>query len=127
SEANMAPLRILVAGAGLFGCEHLDRLVKRNDVRIVGVADPNPEALARLRGRTVLDSVSSDAGAMLDLVPADGIIVASSSAPHVEIQRKPLPRGLAVFLKKPWQPNPAMAVTLRPEGAKPANPALPGP
>jgi hypothetical protein len=32
------PLRLLLAGAGLFGCEHLDRLARRTDVQVVGVA-----------------------------------------------------------------------------------------
>jgi hypothetical protein len=44
-------VRVLVAGAGAFGCEHLDRLATRSDVRIVGVAAPSPAALAHAAQR----------------------------------------------------------------------------
>jgi hypothetical protein len=39
------PVRVLVAGAGAFGKEHLARLAKRSDAKVVGVADTNPAAL----------------------------------------------------------------------------------
>lgn len=45
-STSSAPVRVLVAGAGLFGREHLERLAGRADVKLVGVADPNPAALA---------------------------------------------------------------------------------
>ena len=44
-NAPPSPLRILVAGAGAFGREHLDRLVRRSDATVVGVADTNAAAL----------------------------------------------------------------------------------
>ena len=42
-------LRVLVAGAGGFGKEHLGRLAGRPDVKIAGVADANPARLAAVR------------------------------------------------------------------------------
>ena len=48
-SAAQAPLRVLVAGAGPFGQEHLIRLAAHADVKLVGVADTSPAALERAR------------------------------------------------------------------------------
>ena len=47
SATSFRPLRVLLAGLGTFGKEHLSRLTKRSDVKVVGVADTNPAALTQ--------------------------------------------------------------------------------
>jgi len=108
----MTALRILVAGAGLFGCEHLDRLVKREAVRVVGVADPSTKARDSAQARYRFTDVFADAASMLEQVAADGVIIASSSATHVELTLKALDRGMAVLLEKPVARSPEMALHL---------------
>jgi len=39
------PVRVLVAGAGAFGREHIGRLAGRSDASLVGVAEVNAAAL----------------------------------------------------------------------------------
>ena len=56
------PVRVLVAGAGAFGKEHLSRLTKRPDVKVAGVADTNPAALAVLDGNLYGDTTNRIGG-----------------------------------------------------------------
>ena len=51
SVTSTGPVRVLFAGAGAFGRQHLDRLAGRSDVRLVGVADANPAALELVKSR----------------------------------------------------------------------------
>ena len=61
---DIAPSRSrgLVAGAGAFGKEHLSRLTKRPDVKVTGVADTNPAALAVLDGNLYGDTTNRIGG-----------------------------------------------------------------
>jgi predicted dehydrogenase len=121
-----APLRILVAGAGLFGREHLDRLVTRDDVRVVGVADPGAAARDQVRSRYRIDAVFADPLEMLDRVPADGVIVATPSASHVPITLRAIARGVAVLLEKPVAPSADLALQLMRAAADAGVLVLPG-
>jgi predicted dehydrogenase len=103
------PLRLLLAGAGLFGCEHLDRLAKLNDVQIVGIADPSADARDRIKKRYGFPTLFADAQDMLERISADGVIVATPSATHVDLAMKALGRGMSVLLEKPVAPNPMLA------------------
>jgi predicted dehydrogenase len=101
-----------MAGAGLFGREHLDRLIVRGDVRIAGIADPNPAALDLARTRYRIEDFFGDPLDMIDRVPADGVIVATPSSTHVEIALRAIDRGIAVLLEKPVAPSAALALRL---------------
>jgi predicted dehydrogenase len=120
------PLRILVAGAGLFGREHLDRLVKRADVQVVGVADPSRDALEAVRTRHVVPELFGDAREMLKRVPADGVIVATPSATHVDLTEHALSRGMAVLLEKPVAPSSDEAERLAAAAKRSGKLVLPG-
>jgi predicted dehydrogenase len=88
-------LRVLVAGAGLFGREHLARLAGRAEV--AGVADVNAQALAGFPAA----ARHADPLRMIEEVPADAIIIATPAASHVEICDRALAAGLCVLLEKP--------------------------
>jgi predicted dehydrogenase len=107
-----APVRVLVAGAGAFGKEHLDRLARRSDVSIVGVADTNPAALAPIRSKLAAVDCLTDSLQMIDKVEADAIIVATPADSHVEICARALGRDLCVLLEKPVAPSAEAAVPL---------------
>jgi predicted dehydrogenase len=116
----------LVAGAGAFGKEHLDRLVRRSDVSVVGVADTNPAALAPLRSKLGAAECLADPLELIGMVEADAIIVATPADSHVEICARALDRNLAVLLEKPAAPSASAAVPLVAAERKSAGFVLPG-
>lgn len=99
--ASSAPLRVLLAGVGTFGREHIDRLAARADVRLVGVADTNPAAAERICSLYGALPCHADPLRMIDDAEADAIVIATPAATHVEICMRPLGRGLSVLLEKP--------------------------
>ena len=121
-----APVRVLVAGAGAFGKEHLDRLIKRSDVSVIGVADTNPAALAAIRSKLGAVERLTDPLQLIDEVEADAIIVATPANSHVEICARALDRNLAVLLEKPAAPSASAAVPLLEAERKSAGFVLPG-
>lgn len=120
------PLRILVAGAGAFGREHIARLAARADVEIAGVADPNADALARVRARYGVEACRADARALIDEVEAGAIVIATPAASHVEIATRALGRNLAVLLEKPVAPSAADAAALAAAAGRSEGFVLPG-
>jgi predicted dehydrogenase len=106
------PLRVLLAGAGAFGKEHLSRLIKRPDVKVVGVADANPAALAPIHAGFSLEECLTNPLRLIDAVEADAIIIATPAVSHVEIGVHALKRNLAVLLEKPVAPSASAAAPL---------------
>ena len=106
------PVRVLVAGLGAFGKEHLARLARRSDVAIVGVADTNPAAFEPISSALGGVKVWADPLRLIDEVEADAIIVATPAASHVEISMGALGRNLCVLLEKPVAPSVGSAAPL---------------
>jgi predicted dehydrogenase len=106
------PVRILLAGAGAFGSEHLARLAVRADVEVVGVADPDPAALGRVRALVGRASSLTDPFPMIDENEADAIVIATPAASHVEICMRSLERRMGVLLEKPAATSAAEAMAL---------------
>jgi len=107
-----APLRVLVAGAGLFGREHLARLVGRSHTKVVGVADISANALAEIGSRYAVANVAADPFAMIAQTPADAVILATPADSHVEICLRALEAGLCVLIEKPVAATAAEAAKL---------------
>jgi predicted dehydrogenase len=105
-------LRILLAGAGAFGREHLARLVARSDAIMVGLADANPAACAAACARHGIAHGHSDPLRLIEETEAEAIIVATPADSHVEICRHALARNLAVLLEKPVAASAASAAPL---------------
>lgn len=105
-------VRVLLAGAGAFGKEHLSRLIKRPDVKVAGVADANPAALESIRAGFGVEECLTDPLRLIDAVEADAIIIATPGVSHVEIGVRALKRNLAVLLEKPVAPSASAAVPL---------------
>jgi predicted dehydrogenase len=102
------PVRVLVAGAGTFGKEHLARLAKRSDAKVVGVADTNPHALEPVRSGLGVQCLNNPLQ-LIDEAEAEAIIVATPAASHVAICLRALSRNLAVLLEKPVAPSASFA------------------
>jgi predicted dehydrogenase len=121
-----APVRVLIAGAGAFGREHLDRLVQRSDVEVVGVADADPAALELVRSRHGAVNCLADPLRLIDEVEADAIIIATPAASHVEICMRALARNLCALLEKPVAPSVAAAAPLLQSARSASGFVLPG-
>jgi predicted dehydrogenase len=120
------PVRVLVAGVGAFGREHLDRLARRPDVSVVGVADTNRAALAPVPSRFGIAECLTDPLQLIDRVEAHAIIVATPADSHVEICARALGRNLCVLLEKPVAPSADAAVSLVADERSSAGFVLPG-
>jgi predicted dehydrogenase len=105
SATSSRPLRLLLAGLGAFGKEHLSRLTERSDVKVVGVADANPAALEPIRVTLGATECLTDPLQLIDAVEADAIIVATPAVSHVEISVRALAKNLPVLLEKPVAPS----------------------
>jgi predicted dehydrogenase len=105
SATSSRPLRLLLAGLGAFGKEHLGRLTERSDVKVVGVADANPAALEPIRATLGAAECLTDPLQLIDAVEADAIIVATPAVSHVEISVRALAKNLPVLLEKPVAPS----------------------
>ena len=110
--ASSLPVRVLIAGAGAFGKEHLTRLAKRPDVAIVGVADTNPAALEAIRSALGGARRLADPLRLIEDAEADAIVIATPAASHVELCLRALGRNLAVLLEKPVAPSASQAAPL---------------
>ncbi len=94
----MSKLRVAVVGAGHLGRIHAKLLAERNDVHLVGVADPLPEA--RQQAAAICGApVAADHRELLE--HADAAIVATPTRWHHEVALEILNRGVHVFVEKP--------------------------
>ena len=126
SATSSRPLRLLLAGLGAFGKEHLTRLTERSDVNVVGVADANPAALEPIRAKLGVAECLTDPLQLIEMVEADAIIVATPAASHVEIGVRALAKNLPVLLEKPVAPSATSAVPLLEAARSSAGFIMPG-
>jgi UDP-N-acetylglucosamine 3-dehydrogenase len=94
------PLRVGLAGLGSMGRNHLRVLAARDDVEIVAVADPDPEAL---RGAASPPGAQrfDEPLAMLAEAELDAVVVAAPTTAHVAIALAAIERGLPLLVEKP--------------------------
>jgi predicted dehydrogenase len=94
-----APLRLAVAGAGLIGRAHIQRIHDHDDCILVGIADPSAVAADVARAAEV--PLYSDLPTLLDTAKPDGVILATPNALHVEGALQCLERSVPVLVEKP--------------------------
>ncbi|MBL8704427.1 MAG: Gfo/Idh/MocA family oxidoreductase [Rhodospirillales bacterium] len=95
----MPPVRILVAGAGLIGRTHVQRILAEPEAALAGIVDPTPEAEALARKHGV--PWGADLAPMLALAKPDAVIVATPNALHVPMGLACIVAGLPMLLEKP--------------------------
>lgn len=108
-------VRLVVAGAGKFGREHLKALANVSGTEVVGIADPNEGAArdaAAMFGHASA-KIGTDAASLLDTLKPDGLIVATPGFTHVPLATAALERGIPVLLEKPVAPSLEQAASLR--------------
>ncbi len=98
-------------GVGLIGCGGMGRslgtqLVQLESARLLGVADPNPEATERLSKELNAPGYAS-AEELLDQPGIDAVIIASPGFAHRSLAELAASRGKQIFLEKPMATNTA--------------------
>ncbi len=95
-----ARLRIAVAGAGLIGRAHIERIQASSECELVALVDPKP-APATLAQAGEHVPVYADLAAMLESQKPDGVILATPNALHVSGALACIAAGVAVLVEKP--------------------------
>jgi len=97
----LSGVRLLVAGAGSFGREHLRILSTMSDVILVGVADIVESAAEDACRRFGALEAGSDAREMLGRLRPDGLVIATPGPTHAALARHALDLGIPVLVEKP--------------------------
>lgn len=93
-------MKILVAGGGAFGKEHLRTLSGMAGVTLA-VAESRAEERDRIGALFPIAMSDQDATALLDRFAPDGIVIATPSAAHAPLALTALARNIPVLVEKP--------------------------
>ena len=116
-------MKILVAGAGLFGREHMALLAAQG----VAIAAADPVPTLADRARADFGAVAgTDAIALMQDFQPDGIIIAAPAAAHLPLASAGLARGIPVLVEKPVAPSSADARRIGQLAAASGTFAMPG-
>ena len=95
---------------GVVGCgtitywTHLRTLASLRNVRVAGLADPDPDALARAR-QLVDAPIFSDPDVLLAIKDIDAVVIASPAGLHAKHFLAACTAGKHVYLEKPLAQN----------------------
>jgi len=93
-------MKIMVAGGGLFGKEHLKTLAAIGGISVV-LAETRTDERERLRTVFGLADADADAFALLDRYQPDGIIIATPAEAHAPLAMVALDKAIPVLVEKP--------------------------
>lgn len=99
SGGDRAPARILVAGLGMIGRAHVERIVAHPATVLVGVVDPAPSAAAAAAVHGV--PAFADLATAIDEVRPDGVILATPNQLHEAGALVALEKRVPVLIEKP--------------------------
>jgi predicted dehydrogenase len=99
-------VKILVAGGGLFGREHLKALAAIGNLSLA-VAEPREDAREKLRVDFGLADADADAFALIDRFRPDGIVIATPAEAHAPLALAALEKAIPVLVEKPVAPDTA--------------------
>jgi predicted dehydrogenase len=97
----MTPLRVAVIGAGGIAGRHVANLSWFPGVRLVGIADPEPNAAESLARHVAGTRTFADWREMLDKIAADAVMIFVPPFVHGEPELGAAERGLPFFVEKP--------------------------
>ncbi|MEM0121654.1 MAG: Gfo/Idh/MocA family oxidoreductase [Thermoprotei archaeon] len=95
------PVGVGVIGLGIIGRKHLEEYLKRSDVRVVGVADVNREALEWAAKRGGVPNVYTDFRLLLKNDEVQAVDVCVHNNLHAPIAIECLRAGKHVYVEKP--------------------------
>ena len=95
----MAALRLAIAGGGMIGRAHAERIRGHGGCTLAGIADPSPSAaaLAQEMGVPLFATLEQ----MLDATKPDGAVLATPNALHVSGALACIARRVPVLVEKP--------------------------
>jgi predicted dehydrogenase len=95
-----ASLRLAVAGAGVIGRAHVERIQASAECELVALVDPSPAPATRAQAGAAVP-VYADLAAMLAAQRPDGVILATPNALHVPGALACIAAGVACLVEKP--------------------------
>ena len=95
-----ARLRLAVAGAGLIGRAHIERIQASRECELVALVDPKPAPATLVQAGEHVP-VYADLAAMLAAQQPDGVILATPNALHISGALACIDAGVAVLVEKP--------------------------
>lgn len=119
-------VRLALAGAGLFGEEHLRVMARMGEVEIACIADRDAVAAERAAQRYGAGDWGTDIITLLERRAPDGLIIAAPGHTHVSIARQALELGIPVLVEKPVGMTAAEADILAEMDARGPGFVLPG-
>jgi len=119
-------VRLALAGAGLFGQEHLGVIDRIPDVEVVAIADRNEVAAKTAADRHGVLHWGADILPLLEKHRPDGVIIASPGQTHVPLALGALALGIPALVEKPMAMTAAEAQMLVEADAKGPGFVLPG-
>lgn len=119
-------VRLALAGAGLFGQEHLSVIDRIPDVDVVAIADRNQAAAKTAADQHGVLHWGADIQPLLEKHRPDGVIIASPGQTHVPLALGALALGIPVLVEKPMAMTAAEAQTLVEADAQGPGFVLPG-
>lgn len=101
------PVRIVVAGCGGMSHAWIDYVLTRRDCRIVGLVDPDPDALQRIRQKYAFTEIASgpDLAAVIRQTGAGLVFNLAIPAAHYAIAMTAFQENCAVMSEKPLAEN----------------------
>lgn len=99
-------MKVLVAGGGAFGKEHLRALL---DMGVeLAVAESRADELERLGALFPVADRDQDAGRLIQRFAPDGIVIATPAVAHAPLAIMALERNIPVLVEKPVAPDSAI-------------------
>jgi predicted dehydrogenase len=99
SDVERAPVRIVVAGAGLIGQEHIKRILNEPEAQLAGIVDPAVHVKAQ--AETLGVTWTSDLETMLEQAKPDGVVVALPNQLHFVAGMTLIRHGVPMLMEKP--------------------------
>ncbi|MDX1564194.1 MAG: Gfo/Idh/MocA family oxidoreductase [Phycisphaeraceae bacterium] len=103
--SNPEKLRIAFIGAGGIAGAHMDRLIERDDVEIVAMADLNEEAMARKAEKYGIGQRFTDYKEMLEKVQPQAVSVCTPNFLHAPAAIDAMNAGAHALVEKPMAMN----------------------
>jgi predicted dehydrogenase len=98
-------LRIGMVGAGMISAFHLQAWSRVPDLRVVAIADPDPDRAAARAAAFAIPAAYADLSSLLAHERVDALDVASPRETHADLVREAARHGLPVLCQKPLAPT----------------------
>lgn len=124
TNETITPARLVVAGAGLIGQAHIERILRQPAARLAGIVDISSAAAQKAADLGV--PCSADFEALLHDVKPDGVVIALPNQAHFDAGMAAIRARVAVLMEKPVCETVAQALQLADASERSGVPVLVG-